>query len=511
MFKSSLMVLVVGILTVTMGFTSKLTAFNETPTSTPHKTTISPQEMEMIKNVAETISVLHHDKSDAVWPGYDPASTPIILTFNNGHIFAFNLHSSNPTWQKLNFDHISEPVLYTDKDEWGVLGIPMQPQFAMENQTAFVFHFDMMHMDPYLPFLVLIHERFHQHQFSNFYHDTDALKDAYQDNLNGDNLALMQLEELILVDYLKIQGNTAPENKQKLEVLKDFMAVHNARRATMQPASESWEQHQQIMEGLADYVSAKTFDVHHILAGFYSDNHLLDTVKGYANDDSISDRAIKWRHYGVGATLGYALDFLQVKGWKQQVQDKGVALDDMLSKALALTDQDSKTRLEQVQKHYGYASVRNKVVSQLISYQNDIATYMNTFQSAEGVTVKLERPQDVSVSGGGTNQHLYYLADGGTLAIKESSENRTIDNFWNVSFSNAPVVFQNKNGEREFKVEKDLIVNLDGHSYPLKELIAENTEKAFSTISWKGKGSVFQSEKRMGKFIVNEGKISIKY
>lgn len=470
---------------------------------------IPSQEMNMMENVADTLVALHNDKSDAVWPGYDPASTPIILTFNNGHIFAFNLTSSNPAWQKLNIGHST--VLYSDKDQWGVTEVPLQPKFAIENQTAFVFHFDMMQMNPYLPFLVLIHERFHQYQFSHFVHDENAMKDAYQDNLNADNLALMQLEELILVDYLKIQGNTSQDQKHKLDVLKDFIAVHNARKSVMQPASINWESHQQMMEGLADYVSAKTYDVNRILGGFYGDSHLLHTVQGYANDDSISDRAIKWRHYGVGATLGYALDFLNVQGWKEQIQTQGTPLDDMLSKALGLSEQESKHRFEEVKNYYGYTSIRNKVNTQLIAYQNDITNYMNAFKNGEGVFVNLERPQDVSVSGGGTNQHLYYLEDGGTLAIKESSENRTIDNLWNLSFINAPVIFQNKNGVRQFKVEKELIVTLDGHSYSLKDLIANNAEKSFSTLSWNGKGSRFQSENHSGKFIANHGEISIKY
>jgi hypothetical protein len=497
--------LLIMITSITLGFSNSLSAASKIN----QKSTISNQEMVMIENVAETIAALHNDKSNAVWPEYDPASTPIVLTFNNGHIFAFNLNSSNSAWQKLNVGQST--VLFSDKDEWNVLGIPLQPQFSIDDQIAFVFHFDMMQMDPYLPFLVLVHERFHQHQFSHFSHDKNAMKDAYQDNLNADNLALMQLEELILVDYLKIQGSTAQDNKHKLDVLKDFISVHNARKAVMQPASINWENHQQMMEGLADYISAKTYDVHRILAGFYGDNHLLHTVQGYANDDSISDRAIKWRHYGVGATLGYALDFLNVQDWKEKVQNNGAALDDMLSKALGLSQNESKIRLKEVERHYGYTSVRNKVNTQLIAYQNDIATYMNAFQTAEGISVKLDRPQDVSVSGGGSNQHLYYLEDGGTLAIKESSENRTVDNLWNVSFIKAPVIFQNKNGVRQFKVENELIIKLDGHSFPLKELIAENAEKSFSNISWNGKGSRFQSDNRQGKLIAKDGEVSIKY
>lgn len=469
---------------------------------------ISSQEMEMIKQVTETVSALQQDKTGGVWPGYDLSTSPMVLTFNNGHLYAFNLKHPDSDWQQLSIGNTT--VFFSDHDHWNIGGIHMHPEFPIDDEKAFVFHFDMMQADPYLPFLVLVHERFHQHQFQHFAHDETTYKDGYKDHLNADNLALMQLEELILVDYLRIQGTSNADTQNKMDVLKQFLAVHQARRAVMQPSSIHWEQLQQSMEGLADYVSAKMYDVNRILPGFYGEVHLLHIVQGYADDESISDRAIKWRHYGVGATIGFALDNLKVKGWKQQVQEHNVALDDLLAKALTLSDSEASQLVQKAKQKYVFKSIREKVVTQLTAYQNELASHLNNYQGIEGICVKLGRP-NISTSGGGSNRHLYYLADGSTLALEESSVNASMDNLWNVTFRDVPFVFQNNSGEREFKVEKDLVVKLDGETFRLKDLVAVGSEKSFSSISWEGRGTNFDSEHYSGKLVVQDGKVSILY
>lgn len=476
-------------------------------TSTPSN--VSSQEMGMIIQVVQTIDALHQDKSDAVWQGYDLAETPIILTFNNGHIYAFNFKSNDTTWQHINLN--GSEVLYTDKDKWGLVEVHMQPKFKIEGQEAFVFHFDMMQMDPYMPFLVLVHERFHQHQFNHFILDDEGLKSGYSDHLNADNLALMQLEELILVDFLRNQGNNLQELQQKRDTLKDFAAIHEARKGLLQADSVRWEQIQQSMEGLADYVSMKTYEVHHILPGYFSQMHLLQTMQGYTHDDNISDRAIKWRHYGVGASLGFALDFLKVPSWKRQVEEKDIALDDLLASALNLSKTELNQRVAAVKQKYGYDTIRKHVGNTVETYEHEVNSSMEKFDAMDGVNVTLERPQDISISGGGSNRHLYYLSDGSTLALEESSVNRTMDNLWNVSFEREPFVFQSGEGAREFKVEKDLKITLDGKTYQLRELLASNQEIAFNTISWEGKRCMFLSEQHAGKLSVQAGKLTIAF
>ena len=67
------------------------------------------------------------------------------------------------------------------------------------------------------------------------------------------------------------------------------------------------------MEGLADYVSFKTFDVLNVFDQYNANKKLQRMLEMYAKSPDITERAVKWRHYGVGAAMGYGLDFLQVK------------------------------------------------------------------------------------------------------------------------------------------------------------------------------------------------------
>lgn len=469
------------------------------------------QELESVKTIAQIITALHEEQASQVWPGYDLTTSPLIITFDNGHLYAFNLKSTSHAWQKLTVEKMN--VLYTDKDQWDLSDVPMNPQFEIEGQTAFVFRLDVMQLDPYLPFLVLVHERFHQYQFTHF-RDKHSDPDGYLDHLNPENLALMQIEELLLANFLKSYGNSTedPQPKlDKLECLKNFVAVHTARGALMHSSSIQWEQNQQRMEGMADYVSMKTFDVFHLLPGFDSQTNLLTTIQGYADNDNVSDRVIKWRHYGVGAALGYALDFIHVNNWKEQVEVHGRPLDDLLSQSIVLSDEELAVRVKQVKKVYGYDRLLVSVQKHLTAYQNEIADHVKQFQLLEGVTVTLDSPLGVPLSGGGYDQHLYYMADGSMLSIENTSTNITRDNLWKICFEKTPFIFQGSAGEREFKVESGLQIIMDGQSYSMTDLVKTKNKKKFTSISWKGERSEFSCVQHKGVLESYQGKIFIRF
>src|SRR5262249_44542563 len=136
---------------------------------------------------------------DTIWPGFR-LQVPAILTFKSGHVLAFQLNSQNSSWKKLSVN--GQLALFSETDEWGVLGSPLNQSFSIEGQNAYTFTFDMFENDPFLPFLVFVHERFHQHQAEFFKNDSQIEQGSYDDHLNLENLALIKLEEAILVDYL---------------------------------------------------------------------------------------------------------------------------------------------------------------------------------------------------------------------------------------------------------------------------------------------------------------------
>ncbi len=463
----------------------------------------SAKELAAVAVLVKTIDFLHSEKGKEAWPGYDLSTSPLVISFENGHLYAFNLKSDNAAWQTI--FAAGKSVKYSVEDPWGASKVQMHPGFMIDGQAAFVFRFDLFQRGPsFLPFLILVHECFHQHQFGHFAIDEKALE-GYQDHLNGENLALMQLEEILLVDFLKSEGD------QKREALKDFTAINKLREGMLQPASLLWERNQQRMEGLADYVSMKTFAIANILPEFNDHAHLLATMQMTAHDDNVSERAIKRRHYGIGATLAYALDYLQVSDWKQQVERQGKGLDELLQQAVNLSEAESAERALQAKATHHFDHIQTKAVAALQEYQDEIADSMQAYQEIQGVEIILQIPPGVHVSGGGSNSDMYYLADGSTLFVNNNSVSTTTDSLWRLTLKDAPFLLQNKAGEKQFKVEHDLDIVLDQKTYHLSEIFSGGEEKKFTTLSCKGKFGMFQSEQHPGVICIENGKLRIKF
>lgn len=465
---------------------------------------VSPQttELETVKTVAQILDLFHSKKGQDVWPGYDLLTTPVIIWFNNGHIYAFNLKSTNPAWKERTI--LQTRVKFSEKDLWGIKDVEMHPAFSVENQPSYVFHMDMMQGNPYIPFLVFIHERFHSYQFEHFA-NPDSIGSGYQYHTDIDNLALVKLEENALLNFINAN------NSEKLNHLKDFAAVHQVRYKRMNADSIAWERNQQRMEGMADYASLKALETPNILPRFSSQRHLHFSLYTYLNDESISDTTIKRRHYGVGATLGYALDYLSIQDWKKKVQDHARSLDELVLQALSLSDEEAAQRCSQVKEKYRFNDIRQYIANNVKEYKKEIDGLIQSYQTQKGVDVYLNKPPGQSVSGGGEDRGMYYLHDGSTISVKNSSTSMTDDKNWNMSLDKIPYLIQEKSGERHFKVENDLTITLDGKRYTIDDLMQDSQVKAFKTISWKGSQSEFKCEQHPGYIKVDNKKLIIDF
>lgn len=464
---------------------------------------VEADESQSVKIIAQTIEGLHQHHQQ-IWDGYDISSAPVVITFENGHIYAFNLKSQDPVWKRMTV--AGKPVLFSDKDKWGVTQVKMQSGFEIENQQAFVINIEVMdnNEEPYMPFLVFVHERFHEHQFSYFAPNPQGVGN-YTDHLNTNSLVLMQLEELLLTDYLKADTDAA-----RVDLLKDFLAVNKVRSRMLTLSSILWEQHQQIMEGLADYASIKTYEVLPIISGFDSRQHLLETMQKYVDSDQITERAMKWRHYGVGATLGHALDFLQVE-WKGHVEYEGISQVEILEKALPLSDTEVSARLEKVKSAHDFAGINARITTIVDKHVAYLQGLQNDFDSAQGVIVNLEKPMRIGVSGGGRNRGMFFLEDGSTISLNDHSVSTSSDKRWKIEFNNVPHLFQARKGTRTFKVDPRLTIQLDGKSYLASDLVKSNTSKPFRAIQWKSGSCSFQSSQHPGVLKVQDGELMVIY
>lgn len=460
---------------------------------------ISLKEQGFVRKISQTI---HHLKDDnhTVWKSYNLSDTPIIVTFSNEHIYAFNLKSSNPAWKMI--DELETPTLFSDTDPWGVNKITMQDKFDIDGVETFVFHIDENENNGFQdrPVLVLVHELFHRYQFANFDQSQDVGK--YDDHSNIENLSMIELEERILIDFFKVP------KAEKLEVLKNYMAVNQARNQVISESSIKWERFQQVMEGLADYTSIETFDTFPVIGGFDGDKHIQILLSGYIYSEDSQELAVKWRHYGVGAALGKALDFLEVPDWKNRIE-QGESQGSILEKTIAIQNSEMKTRLVEVKNRYKYSMLKQKMEDKVNGFTQMMEELRQDYEAQEGFVVLIEKPHEVSVNGGGSTCGIYHLDYGMTVSVKDKSFSSSTDETWKIELKEIPFLLQNRDGARIIKVDHELSIILDGKKISLEDIKHIRDEIPFKTLSWDCSTSSFESVKRDGRIICDDQGLSV--
>jgi hypothetical protein len=458
------------------------------------------------KQVIQVATILENSataKMDAVWPGYNLRSKPFIITFGNGHIYAFNIKLNQGGWERIYIDDIE--VFFSAKDRWGITASPMQFDFEIQGQQAFVFRLDMMPDPAFLPFFVMVHERFHVYQIQSFASEKNDFESEYPEHENVENLTLMQLEELVLLDFLKALNNSS--NEEALLHLKKFISVNKERRKLLSSTSVLWEGRQQMVEGLADYTAARNLDVFAYFGEKIGQKHILNTMEGYTKDDDITARALKWRHYGVGASLAYALDFLKVPHWKQDVENN-IPLQTILDENLKVSQAEADFLFQQAVEKYNVNQLQREIKQKIDTYNNMIHTFYENFKNLPGIIVNIESPPDSGLSAGGQSRGVYSLADGTMLSVEDTSKTSSADNLWLLEIRSTPYLFQTNEGFRRFKVAREeMEIMIDGKPHSLNNI----KQKRFKHLTLKCKSCSFKSIQNEGTISMKEGELTISY
>lgn len=462
-----------------------------------------PTETQQIALVSKILQNSSSETMHKVWPHFDMRAKPIFITFGNGHIYAFNITPKQGDWKKTNFN--GAEIFYTDKDLWGITTSPMQFNFLFDSQEAFIFRLDMMPEPLFLPFFVMVHERFHVYQIENFASEKSEEVNTYPESENAENLALMQLEELVLLDFL--QALTKDNHQEAITQLKTFISVHKKRCHLLSPSSIRWEARQQMVEGLADYAGAKNLDVFSYFGEKTGQMHILHTMKSYIEDDDITARVLKWRHYGVGASLAYALDLLQVADWKNEIE-LNVSLQTLLEKNLKVSESQSAILFQQASQKYNFPQLSQDVHKRIQDYQQRLKTCAEEFKNLPGIVVNIQNPPKSGVSAGGHSKALYSLIDGSMLSVQDTSKNSSSDSCWNLELRNVPYVYNTNDGFRRFKESyENLEVMIDGKKCSLADL----EDAPFQQLTLKGRVSSFHSIDNPGRITLSQGELKIMF
>lgn len=422
-------------------------------------------EKEEMHLLARTMQAFQSRQSHEIWPHFNLQSLPTVVHYKNGHAYAFLFPGSPKNWKRLFIDQY--PVLFSE-NQTSLLQVPLHPAYKVEGQKAFVFSMDQ---SPDFSLLTFIHERFHLHQFRYFsqLHET---RGEYLDHQNVTNLSMMELENKLLTRFLECR-----EENQKRIYLKSFLAVVAIRRPMLHAKSIEWEDHQQKMEGTADYVSLKTYQVFPFMMDFDAEKTLLK-MRSKKISPSLYQDVVKGRNYFVGTVICLALDFCHVHGWKKQVANGTKSLHQLLAEALPLTVLEQEMLLSEMVKEFDYDLIEAQIRDKLNEEKRQLGILQDSFKQQAGIAIRVGLPKQHTTSGG-RFENSFHFADT-KISRKETSTAMSEDQRWTLNFDAIPMVFQDKQGVRLFKLE-DAVLEVDGVEIVLFEI----QQKTFSTITLK--------------------------
>lgn len=455
----------------------------------------STVEENQVKILSDTHQALDLPQANEVWPGYNLQKMPTIVHFENGHLYSFNLDLKD--WEILS--HSNPRLSFSANDEWGVTEVKMQPAFPIGDKEAFIFAMNSEIPEIERPIFTFVHERFHLHQFDHFNRPEEGFA-RYMDEWNEDNQVLIGVENWLLTNFLK---------DKKIEWLKDYVAVAVHRRQIVEVPTHAWENLQQRMEGLADYVSYKTYEVFPIVGDFDMATYILEGRQNKLHGNySILTDAMKSRHYFVGAALGIALDFCDVKGWKQEVE-KGAPLQLLLDRAIGMSDDEIDERVARLKSSPDYAEIESNVLNILAYEKEQVQNSIESYKAVEGVVVGLSIPRK-PISGGGEVGKRSYIGKGATMNIRDTSVSSSQDQDWQLSFKRIPYMVEDQRGVRTFKLNPQTMFEIDQERFCLQDLQKENRVLSFESLAWNDSHSEFAC-KLSGLLHIKDGKVFVQF
>lgn len=433
------------------------------------------------------------------WPSFKFSELPTLVHFANGHIYAIGLNSTDSRWSKLSFE--GHHVLFSEVDYWGISNVTLTPAFPIEGKIAYVFKLDFKGQVSESTFITFLHERFHAHQFMHFSNLGLQSSLKYSAHTNEENVALIALENSILKNWM---------SNRSVEMLKDFLAVNALRLKLLDKESMAWEESQQRMEGLADYISWKISEKSELITLSNLKTRLQsDSEKYFSLTQDGIDNVIKWRHYLVGALLGEALDLYGPKNWKDTTEKKGQSSIDILRNSVQLNESEKGTRVVQAKRNYKYDDLKTEVKTSISKYLSLIQTHTKEFSSLPGIQLAIGNSNEANCSGGGYSERTFYLSNGGKLDLSTSgyhSCGKTIK----ADYKNIPILFTEPRAIR-LKINADTQITIGSHSVTARDILRAKDTQAFENIKLTSPDFNFESTGLRGKIRVDQNQLVLEF
>ena len=348
--------------------------------------------------------VLSRAAAGRIWPGWGLEKTPLLI-FEAGRIAYLVNHPAPPP----DFTRLPEklPLLGS---VWVKTG--RDPRFNANTSvdlagipTACVGYSSAPGEveNPSLRFIALtFHEAFHAYQAKAGKPGKGAVEGILlrYPELNAENLALAQLEQMILYELVRFDDTPDPDKVRSL------LAIRAARLKAIGPDFLRGERGMEYQEGIPTYVEVRLVEEAKKAAagvpGFGSDDpyslgfsqapelRSADYVSRLLRFSSDAG-TVRMRSYGTGMALALLLDRMGVD-WKTAALTGEKYLDEILAEHLPTAPDTVASLLGRAKKDHDYPDLLKLVQEKLARISQDRKQAAETFLRQEGIQVVLKLP-----------------------------------------------------------------------------------------------------------------------
>jgi hypothetical protein len=349
--------------------------------------------------------VLSRATAEKIWPGWGLEKTPILIYEAGRVAYLVNHASPPPDFSRLEakvpllgpvFVKNGRDPRFSANTSIELAGIPTA---CIGYSTA-----PVESEAPSLRFIALVfHETFHAFQAKVGKPGkgaVEALLLRYPD-LNAENLALAQLEQMILFQLIRFEDPPDPER------IKGFLAVRSARLKSLGAEFLHGERGIEYQEGIPTYVEVRLLDEARKatagLAGFGSDDpyslsfsvapelrvsDYLSRLLRFSSDAS----TVRARAYATGMALALVMERLGLD-WKGAVMTSDKYLDEILAESLPQTATESAAMLARVMKEFDYEDLLRTVQEKTSRISLERKQAAEAFLGQDGVQILVKLPE----------------------------------------------------------------------------------------------------------------------
>lgn len=285
----------------------------------------------------------------AVWPGYDLLSQPVLLYRDTGLAFLIN-HPAPPAgftpYKPEIFPQFS--VALSTMPLTGIESV-FYTAYPLGGRSVFALRYGEVD-DARETVSTVVHERFHVAQdgrggsprlFKSLY----SGQELFASDIEPENLALAALEETLLARALL-------DGRKDEEAVRDFISVRLLRRELFGMKWALLDNDLERLEGITEYVTGRIDELISEDGGVFTPETLaLALLRGPGREETV-EHMLHGRQYKTGAAVCLLLD-RRVPGWKRRAAGEEYPFE-ILAKAVPVSTAEQRVRVRAAKKELGY-------------------------------------------------------------------------------------------------------------------------------------------------------------